>query len=301
MGSVALAAVLAAGAVAILLVLLVPARLARATALSIALVVAVVGATLTAGSNVSMASMAFGSVILGISLVRVRSSSSGERLLQGVLCAWWVLAMLSTLVMHGRSVSGMLVFGTFALLVSHVALHLDRASVRLFVRVTLAVMVVEVALAALEFGAGMQPLWGYLAGARANPLIDGFDRAQGTFGHPIVFCWFLAVCATLVWVDAGRLTRRWRLPLLAVVVAGLALSGTRSAMVSFAVGVILHLAMRPGLAKWMRNLLIAGGAAFVALAIGAGSRISELTADLLDSGSWAQRIGNLARIPDLLA
>lgn len=304
MGSSALAAALAAAAVGILLVLLVPARLARATALSLALVVAVVGATLTAGSNVSMASMAsmaFGSVLLGISIVRVRSSSSGERLLQGVLCAWWVLAMLSTLIMHGRSVAGMLVFGTFALLVSHVALHLDRASVRFFVRVALAVMVVEVALAALEFGAGMQPLWGYLGDARANPLIEGFDRAQGTFGHPIVFGWFLAVCATLVWVDAGRLSRRLCLTFLVVVAAGLVLSGTRSAMVSFAVGVILHLVMRPGLATWMRNLLIAGGAVFVVLAIGVGSRISELTADLLDSGSWTQRIGNMARVPDLLA
>lgn len=300
--------VLAAGGAvaAVLSVLLAPARLVRGLALGIAFGLCAISVNDTAGKALYLPTMALAIVLLALAVARTRTGPSDLRGLQVVLAAWWVLLLISSLVMGGYSLLGLLAYGTTALLAAHVALRLDAASIRLFVRIVLVLLAAEVALALAEALLGMAPVWGYRGSARDNPFLDGdLQRAQGTFGHPIVFGWFTAVAAVLVWCDAARLSvtpagRVLRLVVLAAAATGLLLSGTRSAVLAAAAGVLVHLVTRPGLTRWLRNLLVLAGVGVLAVLLGAGGTVRSLADDLLDSGSWLQRLGNLQGVPALL-
>ncbi len=199
------------------------------------------------------------------------------------------------------SIQRFLLYGGLALLLAHVALRLDRRSVRLYLRLVLAVLVAQVLLGIGEATVLAEPIWGYRGGARENPFI-GADlvRTQGTFGHPIVFGYFMALMAVLGWTNAAALSRRLRVLAILVAATGLFLSGTRSAVVAAAAAIALHLILRKGLAVWLRNVLLLGSGAAVAVAVGLGSTIEGLTVELLDSGSWVQRLGSLRSVPALL-
>lgn len=307
MTGIALVVAAVAAVAAVLAVLLAPARLVRGLALGLAFCLCAFSVNDTAGKTLYLPTMALAIVLLTLAIIRTRTGPSALRGLQTALAAWWVLLLMSSLVLGGYSLLGLLAYGTTALLASHVALRLHTGSIRLVVRIVLVLLVTEVALALAEALLDMPPVWGHRGSARDNPFLDGdLQRAQGTFGHPIVFGWFAAVSAVLVWCDAGRLSltatgRALRLVMLAVAGTGLLLSGTRSAVLAATAGVVVHVVTRPGLTRWARNLLILAGAGVLAVLLGAGGTVRSLADDLLDSGSWLQRLGNLQGVPALLA
>ncbi len=307
MTGVALVVAAACAVAAVLAVLAAPARLVRGLALGLAFVLCAFSVNDTAGKTLYLPTMALAIVLLALSVIRTRTGPSDLRLLQTLLVAWWALLLISSVVMGGYSLLGLLAYGTTALLAGHVALRLDADAIRLFVRIVLLLLVAEVGLAIAEALLDLTPVWGYRGSARDNPFLDGdLQRSQGTFGHPIVFGWFAAVAAVLVWCDAARLQGMrggglLRIVMLAVAATGLLLSGTRSAALAALAGVLVHLITRPGLTRWIRNLLLLGGVGALAVLLGAGGTIRSLADDLLDSGSWLQRLGNLQGVPALLA
>lgn len=294
--------VVAVAAVAVILtVLLIPVAKVRAVALAIAFLISAFSVNITATQQIYLPSMGLAILVLVIAVLRARPPRSQQLPLQFALALWWAVILISTLVMQGRPLTGLLIYGTLALLASHVALRLDHASVRLFVRILLVVMVAEVVLGSITTLTSSTPLWGYRGDVRMNPLLsDNYPRAQGTFGHPIVFGWFMAICTVLAWTNVARLSRRMHILVLVIAAAGLAFSGTRSALLSAGVGIMLHIVARPGLSRWLRNVMIAVGVALVALLAGLGSTIESLASDLVDSGSWIQRLGNIASVPTLM-
>ena len=299
-GSLLLIALLAA-VIVILVVLLIPVRVVRSISLAIAFGIAAYSVNLTATRALYLPSMIFAIVVLAIALLRTRSPRSGHLATQFTLAAWWVLVLGSVLVMHGMSVASILIYGTLALLASHIAFRLDHFSVRLFVRALLVLMLAEAILGAFEALGSAQPLWGYMGIVRENPLFNNsIDRAQGTFGHPIVYGWFMAVCAVLVWTNAAQLGRRWHLIALVVATSGLLFAGTRSAVLAAVAGIVLHIVTRPGVTRWVRNMLAAVGVVFIAALVGAGATVDRITTELLSSGSWLQRFGNISNVPALL-
>lgn len=89
---------------------------------------------------------------------------------------------------------------------------------------------------------------------RANVLVPWLTgRSQASFGHPIPFAVFLSV-ATLVLLHTAIETRRWRFALgAAVSLAGLSLSGTRSAIVALLVALLTYLVAN---VRWRRLLAL---------------------------------------------
>lgn len=112
-------------------------------------------------------------------------------------------------------------------------------------RTTVTVIALESVLGLVQLVTGAFPTWGYQGdGARAvvgaNELLSGlgFGRAVATFGHPVPFGMVCAVGLALV--SSPRLVMRpWVRVLLAVTIGGgLLASGTRSAALAAAVGMI---------------------------------------------------------------
>ena len=289
------------GAVLVVTLFLVPARSVRATGLAAAMAIVMFGANDTAGNTVYRSSLIAASLVLALALLRVRSGRKGPKGLQLTIGAWWVFAFVGSLILGTYSTQRFVFYALAAMFAAHVALRLDRRSVTLFLRLTMALLGAQVLLAIAELTVMSVPLWGYRGGVRENPFVPfALVRTQGTFGHPIVFGYFMALMLVLAWTNAARLPR-W-LVLLAVATAGtgLFLSGTRSAVLASVAAIALHVLTRKGLARWLRNLLVVVTAAGLALGLGLGSTLSTLTSELLDSGSWVQRIGSLRSVPALL-
>ncbi|OZD56990.1 hypothetical protein CH252_04020 [Rhodococcus sp. 06-1477-1B] len=99
---------------------------------------------------------------------------------------------------------------------------------------------------------------------RANvllPMLAG--RSQASFGHPIPFAVFLSV-ACLMLLHSAIETRRWRFAFGAIAaVAGLLLSGTRSAVVALLAALLIYLIAN---IRWRRLLAIAAGAGVLSIA-----------------------------------
>jgi len=94
-------------------------------------------------------------------------------------------------------------------------------------------------LAIIESVTGKPNLWSDLIGANAfdsASTSEGVDRAASTFGHPLVAGTALITIAFLVLVQPGRR----RAILFSVIVAGAAVTVSRSALVGLAAGLLTH-------------------------------------------------------------
>lgn len=97
-----------------------------------------------------------------------------------------------------------------------------------------------------------------------------FGRARGPFTGAEAMAMTLAVCMGAAIVLVGRQLRRWST--LGLVVAplalfGVVLTGTRSAWLGLAAGIVVALILSPALRRWIPMMLIAGAAGVVAALI----------------------------------
>lgn len=191
-------------------------------------------------------------------------------------------------------------FVPIAVMLGWTVTQLDSGERVAVARGIIAIGVAEVAYAAVQAVIGVQPIWGRVASQGIdNPFAEGIDRVQASFGQAIVYGFFSAVIAFLAWSDAARLRRGLRPVVFSVLLGGLLLSGTRSALVALVGAIAVHALLRPGLLRWVRNLAIALiGVALVGL-LDFGVR--ALATEALDSGSWLQRLGSMNSVPRLLS
>jgi hypothetical protein len=282
----------------VLLMVVVPPRMIRGLAVSFALVAVSFGMANLAPSGVrSGASMAAIGVLV-LALVRSRASTSGGVRFWTV-AAWWGFISLSVLLTGSYGTNRIVLYFGLGTLVAYVASSLTRPELRMVYGTIAGLAAAQVGLAVVEILVLPEPVWGYTGMVRHNPFVnDLYARGQGTFGHPIVFAVYFGVAVIVAWSNPARWSPRWRLVNLTVATFGLALSGTRSAVASVAVGLLVHVALNRSLTSWLRSLLGVGAVVVVLLNIDIG--IGTIVANLLDSGSWTHRLGALESVPALL-
>ena len=284
------------GAVAFML--LVPPRLSRGLAVGLSLFVVTVGVDNGAPEIVWQVSAMLASAILILSVVRSRAIRSGGVRFWAV-AGWLAYIVLGILLTGSAPLTWMVIYFSLAGLMAWVAARIDPIELRLVYACIAIAAAVQVAIAVLEITVLPEPIWGYVGGVRLNPLTgDELARTQGTLGHPIPFAVFCGFAVIIAWSNPARWSQKVRLLNLSVAVAGVALSGTRSAILSIAAAILVHVALNGSLAKWMRSVVILFAVGIVLLNIDIG--IARIAEDLLDSGSWTHRLGALVSVPALL-
>jgi hypothetical protein len=238
------------------------------------------------------------SAILILSLVRARAIRSGG-VRFWVVAGWLAYLVLGILLTGSWPMTWMAIYFSLAGLMAWVAARIDQVELRVVYAFIAVAAAVQVAIAIIELTVLSEPIWGYVGGVRWNPLTgDELARTQGTLGHPIPFAIFCGFAAIIAWSNPARWTQKVRLLNLSVAVAGVALSGTRSAILSIAAGILVHVALNGSLGKWLRSVVILIAVGIVLLNIDIG--IARIAEDLMDSGSWTHRLGALVSVPALL-
>ena len=284
---------------AVLLMIAVPARIIRGVAVSITLVAASFGLANFAPDAVrppvSMAAIG----VLVLSLVRSRAARSGGVRFWAV-ATWWVFVSLSVLLAGSYGTNRIILYFGLATLVAYVASSLDAVELRMVYATIAGLAAAQVVLGFVEILVLPEPIWGYTGQIRFNPFVnDLYARAQGTFGHPILFAVSCAIALVVAWSNPARWSPTWRLINLSVAATGLALSGTRSAVAAVAAGLLVHVALNRSLTSWLRSAIGVGAMIIVLVNIDIG--IGSVVTGLLASGSWTHRLGALESVPALLA
>lgn len=279
--------------------LVVPARLSRGVAVGLAVLVITIGVDNGAPPAVWQASAWIASAMLVLSLVRSRAVRTGGPRFW-VVAAWLAYIVLGILLTNSLPMTTTVVYFSLAGLMAWVAARIDAVELRVVYAFVAFAAAVQVAIAVLELTVLPEPIWGYVGGVRWNPLTgDELARTQGTLGHPIPFAIFCGFAMIIAWSNPARWSQKVRLLNLVIAVAGVALSGTRSAILAIAAGILVHIALSRSLAKWLRSFAILAAAGVVLLNIDIG--IVRIAEDLLVSGSWTHRLGALVSVPTLLA
>jgi len=142
-------------------------------------------------------------------------------------------------------------------------------------------------------------VWGYTPGHNLLPGASHFYRVAGTLNHPIVYAVVMVI--GLVIVVANPLT--WsRLPRIVsgiMFFGGLYASGSRSAFVAVAIGIIVYLLHAVRLTHWVRNLTFIAMLTF-AVSVLFGHQIALVKDKLLNSTSFTQRQSSLEGFGRLL-
>ncbi|MGH1523877.1 O-antigen ligase family protein [Leifsonia sp. L25] len=290
------------GAVAILAIVLlmiaVPPRLIRGVAVSFTVVAASFGLASFAPDSVRPPTALAAIGVLVLALVRSRADTSGGVRFWAV-AAWWGFISLSVFLAGSYGTNRIVLYFGLATLAAYVASSLSRAELRMVYATIAGLTAVQVGLAFAEILVLAEPIWGYAGTIRYNPFTnDVYARAQGTFGHPIVFAVYIGIAMIVAWSNPARWSQKWRLANLTVATVGLALSGTRSAVAAVAVGLLVHIALNSSLTSWLRAALGVGAVIVVLLNIDIG--IGALVDNLLDSGSWTHRLGAAESVGALL-
>lgn len=155
-----------------------------------------------------------------------------------------------------------------------------------------------------EVAGALPPLWGYrnvgLNGdpiLRYNPFLPGeLLRAQGTTGHPIILSLIAGVCLILGLSRGDLLGRPWAGLAVAGGIAGMILSGTRSAAFALIVVLMWRLIISRVAKRRSRNFLL-----FLGLMLAAWYVYGDLVSDAVNSDSFGHRLAGLSTAPTLLS
>lgn len=172
---------------------------------------------------------------------------------------------------------------------------------RIWVRAVVGVATLEAAYAIWESATQAQPLMAYplmfhdVGEQLVNSMFPPLYRAQGTFGHPLPLSLFLLVAFGLV--ITGRTRKRPFVALCCAVglLAGMAVSGSRSSLIIAVLAFIATRARRTS--RW-----VVGGylsAWLLALLWAVGFFTSSLVGNFFSSGSYTHRMGSLEAIGTL--
>jgi hypothetical protein len=257
------------------------------------------------GHNSAPSSMWVPAFLFCIALVVVAEFRSSARRAVAVpvvaaVIAWWGIVAVGAWLGDSYSLSRLAAYAGLAVVLALSVARTTSAERRMLLHTLIAIGVAETAVGAAEWAVGEPLVWDYRSGiVRMNPFFgDTVARVQGTTGHPIVFGYLLGLVCVLVWANPTGLRSSVRLPLLAVVATGLVLSGTRSAVLTASIAIVLHILSRFRLLTWLRGAALLSAVAVVLALVDVGLR--DLVERTVDSGSWVQRVGSLRAIPALL-
>lgn len=169
----------------------------------------------------------------------------------------------------------------------------------------LASALLQSALGVIEFMIGHPVLWGYKTyeNGRAlfneNPLLGGdVVRIQGTTGHWIPFAVIVSSGVLALVIGWRRYHRSVRALGVVLFPVCLVLSGARSAILGLLAALVVLLAGSRSAKAVVRNVIIAIGGA--AVLIVASPDIASGVDEFLTTGSFLNRMGNVAAAPGLV-
>lgn len=295
----------AAGAAAAM-ALLVRVLIGRSQARGVLLVLALVAVSFFGGPTVPdglrSTALLVTVTFLAVALPRARPEQRWDA--RGVLLV--VLyggSVAVTALASPATVSAVVWVAGVAILATVVAIRCGARDRATFLTGLVGLAVVQSILAAYEFFVAGRPVfWDYTTaegspGALPNPLLgSAAARVTGTMAHPILLATLLAVGAIVV-LATPRLRSSVRWGLVATLLGGIVLSGTRSALIALLLAalVLLFTSSRRGRAPRIVFGLGLGGAA---LAVSLGDLLAA-TEELLGSGSFTNRSSALDSAPAL--
>ncbi|WP_457102043.1 O-antigen ligase family protein [Microbacterium sp. P5_E9] len=130
----------------------------------------------------------------------------------------------------------------------------------------------------------------------ANEIVPGLPRAQGSFGHPLLYGFTLIIATALI-REYSFARRGMRFALTVLMFAGAVAAGSRSAVLVMAAVVLFSIGSRKF--RVLRGVLLAG--VVLAFAAASGFFGSEVVDRFTSSGSLTHRQGIWENIPYLLA
>ena len=170
----------------------------------------------------------------------------------------------------------------------------------IFARILTAVSIVQVFLSFGEVTGSLTPLWGLRNSfERTNPFLgDQLFRAQGTMGHPIALAVLLAATLIVVLQRRVKLSQAAHYMTVSLLSIGIILTGTRSVVISLLVAGAFWLASdnRRGMAGRVMSSFFALSVALVVFY----SEIDKILNELIDSGSYTNRLFVIMSIPSLI-
>jgi hypothetical protein len=192
------------------------------------------------------------------------------------------------------------------LLAIPMASQFGRGDLRTFARGFTGFAVVQLLVAVIDLVRPV-PFLGYslIFGDRLiNPLVSGdLARAQGLVGHPIILGLVMTFALIFVWRNSIRANVAIRIALSLGFSFGIVLSGTRSAVLAVALGLVFLIIFTPSrMSGRVRNVII-----LTILAIPASlnatvrSYVVGIVEGLATSGSYTHRAGAFDSIPNLLS
>lgn len=280
------------------LMLLVPPRFIRGVAVGIAIFIIAFGFQGVAPQSVWQTSGLVAISVLILALIRARGVRSGG-VRSWAVTAWLGYLSLGIYLTGSWPLGFVTMYFGLAGLLAWVVSTVDPTELRIVYAVIAGTAALQVALAGLELTVLSEPIWGYLGGARDNPFVNNeLVRTQGTFGHPIPFAIFCGFSLLVAWSNPAGWSQKWRLTNLSIAITGLALSGTRSAVLAVAIGLLVHIALNASLGGWLRSVVVLGAVGVLLINVDVG--IARVVTELFQSGSFAHRLGGLESVPALL-
>lgn len=280
----------------------VPAFFAAHFALTVGALMAVPVLRLTAAENTLRLAVPVIVVVSSLA-VAVRIKGSPTRGLVPGLLVFFTLALISTSFVEDPNEWS---FFALEVVVAFSAVIFAKAAAKIeawptVARVIIVATAAEASIGIYEVFQLSGPIWrggrilsdGSSAWIR-NEVVPGMPRAQGTFGHPLPFAFSLIVGALLI-----LRTKIWsvlvRSTLFCLLAAGVFVSGSRNAIILFAVVTMVAFIL-PSL---IPRLHMVGTMAFVGLAIVFPYLLGKFD-ELMGSGSVDHRLGALKAVDNLL-
>lgn len=285
----------------LLLMLMASASHVRGLALGLSITLLVVLSSNSAPTELRIAGVGATTLIAVIAIARQPRSKSRMPAGAAVICAF--IGYLALVSLFTSSSSLLTVIATLAapLILALVSAKATATDFLVFTRILVGLAVSQVVVAILELTVLTDPIWGYrnttLDGTgvviRYNPFLgDSIARAQGTLGHPIMLAMLMLVTVLICASSVTRSHTMLRVIGVSAGLAGLLLSGTRSAILSLVVAIAYLLLSASGFLMKSRNVLLIIVAAGTIYVGDFGTR--DVVNDLMTSDSLGHRIDGWA-------
>lgn len=270
------------------------------------LAILVIGASNSAPTAIRIGSVALATIVVvagaaGGTPSRARTPSAGP-----VWLAFLAYTATVTLVTGSSSIATVIATFVTPVVAVLAARRMGARDLLAFAKVIFTVAATQVGLCLLEISVLGQPIWGYRnVGADGQPVLrfnpffgDAILRAQGTLGHPILLALLMLLTFFLAVSRITAANRTLRVAGVTIALAGLLLSGTRSAAIAFVVALAYSAISTSGLVRRTRNVVALIGVGALAFILDFG--LQRMIINLLESDSLGHRVDGWAATSDLL-
>jgi hypothetical protein len=298
--------VLAASLGLLVLVLTYPKNRSEVSgyAVGLTLVLVSLGASASAPEVLRYGSLGLTALILLVStLIASRNQHPSRKM--GWIYAWMTWAVMVSVYLRSSSLATIALTLVVPALLVLVLSRFTYSDIKPFMRWIGALVILQALIAFAEIMLLSEPIWGYRnvytngqPVIRYNPFIPGLIRVQGTMGHPIPYALLMTVALLLLLGLGHHLSKRYKTVCVMAALSGILLSGTRSAFIAAAVGLLVFLLLAPSTRSRRRNFILVT-LSVVGLAVG-DFGLSAITRDAATSDSFSHRVEGLLNVAGLL-